>query len=144
MSTKKKFNITDALIILVVLVVAAAAVFVLSAKDASPQGKTKTIVVEFKEKTEEFCSIPQIGDNILDAATKQELGTLVDIKKEAASTNTTSVEEGKVVKTLIPNRYTLYLTIELNSATDSAKIGKSMYIQGRTYACSGYVVEVVK
>jgi len=144
MSAKKKFNLIDICIVLAAVVIAAACVFVLGAKAPGTQAETKTVVIEIREKTEDFCKIPQKGDVILDAATKQELGTLIETEKTEAFTSVASVEDAKMVKTRIPDRYHLYLTVEMHSMTQDAKIGKSMYIQGRTYACSGYIVDVVE
>ncbi len=144
MSTKKRFNIMDAVIVLAVVAVIAAVILVMGINPKTTAGGTKTVVLEVKEKTEEFCLIPQEGDIILDAATKEEIGKVVGKRTEEAEIILTSAEEGKAVKSKIPDRYSLYLTLELHTGLDKAKIGKSMYIQGHTYACSGYVVEVVE
>ncbi len=144
MSTKKRFNVIDTLIVLAVIGVIAAVILVMGITPETSASDTKTVVLEVKEKTEEFCRVPKEGDIILDAATKEEIGKVVGKRTEEGEIILTSAEEGKAVKSKIPDRYSLYLTLELHTGLDKAKIGKNLYIQGRTYACSGYIVEVIE
>ncbi len=141
---KKKFNIIDLAIILIAVVIIGAVAFVLGVNTDSPQAAAKTMVMEVKQRSESFCSIPKEGDIILDASTKEEIGTLVSAKSVPATINAASAEEGKFVKSEIEGYYDLYLTIKLHSNPEVAKTGKSIYIQSKTYACSGYVIDVME
>ncbi len=141
---KKKFNIIDLLIIIIALVVICAVVWVLRINKTANTGETRTIVMEIKQKSESFCTYPKEGDIITDAATKQEIGTLVGFQQKPATINLTSSEEGKFVESDIEGYYDVYLTIELHSNLENAKVGKSMYIQSQQYAGSGYVVNVLE
>ncbi len=140
---KKKFNIIDLVIILVVIAVTAAVIMIMGIKEEPVYTEPVTVVVEVRQRTESFCDIPKEGDIIINATTKQEIGSLVKKEVLPAKIINTSAEEGKFVNAEIPGYCDLYLTVKLHSGTDVAKIGKSLYVQSRDYACTGFVVDVL-
>ena len=142
---KKKFNIMDIIIILVVIAVCAAVVLVMGTNKQLPKAEEPaTVVLEIPQKSESFCNAAQEGDIIKDTNTKKEWGKIIKKEVKPAETILTSAEEGKFVKSLVPDLYDVYLTISFNSGKeDVAKIGKSVYIQSHDYACTGFVVEIL-
>ena len=142
MSEKKKFNIIDILAILVVIAVIAVVAFVIGGKPQISQPDSKTVILEVKEKTEAFCSIPQSGDILWDADTKTEIAKVISKKTKPAYGDMNSIEEGIIVNSPIPDKYNLYLTLEVYGSATEPKIGTGMNIQGRKYMCTGYVVEI--
>ena len=140
---KKRFNIIDLVIVLVIVAVSAAVVMIMGVKEKVPENvNTRTIVVEVRQRSENFCNTPKEGDIIINAITKEEIGTLLKKEVVPAKDLVTSVEDGKFVNAEIPGYYDLYLTIKLHTDTDVAKIGKSLYVQSRNYACTGFIVDV--
>ena len=140
---KKKFNIIDLVIVLVIVAVSAAVVMIMGVKEKVPENvNTRTIVVEVRQRSENFCNTPKEGDIIINAITKEEIGTLLKKEVVPAKDLVTSVEDGKFVNAEIPGYYDLYLTINLHADADIAKIGKSLYVQSRNYACTGFIVDV--
>ena len=140
---KKKFNIIDLVIVLVIVAVSAAVVMIMGVKEKVPENvNTRTVVVEVRQRSKNFCNTPKEGDIIINATTKEEIGTLIKKDVVPAKNLVTSVEEGKFVNAEIPGYYDLYLTIKLHNDADVAKIGKSLYVQSRKYACTGFIVDV--
>ncbi len=139
---KKKFNIIDLVIVLVIVAVTAAVIMIMGIKDKTEQTQPKTVVVEVRQRSENFCNTPQEGDIIINATTKEEIGTLLKKEVVPATNIVSSVEDGTFVNAEIPEYYDLYLTISIHSDTDIAKIGKSLYVQSHNYACTGFIVDV--
>jgi len=138
----KKFNLIDIIVILVILAVTASALLILSKKPVATQN-TRTVVLEVKEKSESFCKIPQKDDVLIDAITKIEMGKLVSKDMKKSTSDLTSLTDSKIVKSEMIDKYDLYLTIEMNNFEKEPRVGTALSIQGRTYTCSGFVVEVV-
>jgi len=142
MSAKKKFNIIDILAILVVIAVIAAVAFVVGGKPQVTQPKSKSVILEVKEKTESFCKVPQSGDILWHSDTKAEIGKVISKEIKPAYGDINSMEEGVILSSPIPDKYNLYLTVEVYGLDSEPKVGTAMNIQGRKYMCTGYVVEI--
>ena len=145
MSEKRRFNIVDILIVLVLAIVIAAACFLLTCQKEQDElaAVSKTVVFEAKEKTEEFCSLPKEGDIIWEGTKKVEFGRIKSVDKKPATTETTSLKDGTMVKAEIPDLYDLYLTIEVTNPSVDTSVGKMMWINSRLYKTNGYVIEAV-
>ncbi len=145
MSEKRRFNIVDILIVLVLAAVIAAACFFLAGQKEQNEAAavSKTVVFEAKEKTEEFCTLPKEGDIIWEGTKKVEFGRIKSVEKKPATTDTTSLKDGTMVKAEIPGLYDLYLTIEVTNPTVDTSVGKMMWINSRMYKSNGYIIEAV-
>ncbi len=143
MSEKKKFNIIDILAILVVIAVISAVAFVIGGKPQISQPKVTTVVLEVREKTEAFCSVPQSGDILLDSDTKMEVARVISKETKPSYGDMTSMEGGNIVNSPIPDRYDLYLTLDVYGLETEPRIGTGMNIQGKKFMCTGFIVDIV-
>ena len=143
MNEVKKFNIMDVIIILVIIAVTAVVIKVMAIKSAQEDLEKVAVVLEVTQRDKYFRDAPQVGDVIIDASTKEEIGTLLKKEVKPAVSTNTSVTDGKFTKAEMPDHYDLYLTVELKADEEDAKIGRSLYIQSHNYACTGFVVDIL-
>lgn len=149
MDTKKKFNLIDAIVIVIVAIVIAASAVVLMPKQEKTEKKktvekvNQTVVLEVKEKTLMFCENIKVGDTVKESTSKAKLGKITAIEKKPAVAYTVATKDASFVKTEIPDRYDLYITIEIKNSETKRRIGHGLSILGRTYVCSGGIVNVI-
>lgn len=139
---KRSVNIIDVLVIIVIAIIIAAGAAILSKPTTEPT-YSSTVILEVKEKTSDFCKIPKEGDTLVDYGTKVEIGKILSIETKKSSSDLTSIEDNKIVKSEMPDRYDLMLTLELHSLENEPKIGTALSVQGKTYVCAGHVVEII-
>ncbi len=157
MSTNKKknflsrVNIIDILIILIVLITAISAIW---AKDhilGENIGKGEKIQykLELKYKKKEFVDAISEGGNIRNSIDGKYLGKVIEKEVQTATDITPNIEEGKYIKAEMPDLYDIILTIEANGKVspqginvegEDMKIGKQLFISGKGYASSTFVV----
>ncbi len=146
MSAKRKFNIIDIIIIVIAIaVIFAIGLLLFGKKDNAAIGPqySKTVIVEVLQRTEDFCNLPKEGDKLFDVTTKKELGTLKAKEINPAMTDTTSMEEGKILKTPVPDKYDMRLTIEVTNPEIISNIGANLSIHSKMYVVSGHVVDII-
>lgn len=138
---KKKFNVIDGLIILfLAAVVAVGMVYVRRISKPAEEG-TKTIVLEVREKKELFASVMQEGDQLWDGTQKKEFGVLKSVEKRPARKDVVSQKDGTIRSVEIPERYDIYLTVEVPES-EKVNVGKGLWLESQRYKCNGYILEV--
>ena len=138
---KKKLNVIDLLIILFLAAVIAAGMLYARKISKPAEEGPKTIVLEVTEKREGFLSVMQEGDQLWDGTQKKEFGVLKSVESRPASKDAFSQKDGKIRKVEIPERYDLYLTVEVPESK-KVNVGKGLWLESQRYKCSGYVLEV--
>lgn len=141
MSEKKRFNAVDLIIVISVIAIAAVGFFAVKHFTGKTSEETKTIVLETKKKKEGFCDVVKVGEVAFDGVQNTELGKIKYVNFKPAVEDTISVLDGSIKSAEIPNRYDVYITIEVPADSDVA-VGKQMWIETGTYKCDGYIVEV--
>lgn len=136
----KKFNVID-IIIVVVLLGAVCAGFLLGGGSKADDGKTKLITLEIPEKREGFSENVVIGDKATDKVEKKEIGIVTAVEVKPCEKNSYDRDNGGIVKTAIPMRENVYVTIETDADTE-IEVGKSLSIITKHFAGAGYVVGI--
>ena len=138
---KKKFNAVDVIIILFVVIIIAVVAFIVRQFINSGEGEMKRIVVEVTEQKDTFCDILTKGDIAYDGVENVKLGTVVDFEVKPSEIDSISSLDGTIKHTSIPERYDIFLTIEVPQETE-APVGKQLWIETSLYKCDGYIIEV--
>ncbi len=136
----KKFNVID-IIIVVALVAAVCAGFLLTGGSDVADDATKLITVEIPEKREGFSENVVIGDKAIDKVEKNELGVVTAVEVKPCEKNSYDRDNGGIVKTAIPMRENVYVTIETDADTE-IEVGKSLSVITKHFSGAGYVVGV--
>lgn len=153
---KKRFNIVDAVLIL--LIVAALAVCFLFLRSRESVGGTAGtevhFTVELRRVSREMIDRVEaagVGSSVYRSTDGEYLGTLENIRYQTHVETEYAVALGEYAQYEVPDRYLLYLDI-LGDGTESAteisvngnaiRIGQEMYVKGKGYAAGGYVVGI--
>lgn len=151
---KKKLNLVDAvLILLIVAAVAACFLFLRQRGTITTQDNTTPMrfTVELRKVYPETIERLEIGQNVYRSTDGTYLGTLADFSYEPYTETEYSQLLERYVTYEWDGRYYLYLVIEgpgyeterdvvINGLTQ--KIGDEIYVKGKGYAGAGYVVGV--
>lgn len=141
MSEKKKFNAVDLVIVVLVIAIAAGGFFAIKMFSEKSEEQTKIIVLETKKKKESFCEIIKPGETAFDGVQNTELGKITDVQVKPAVEDIISVVDGSITNAIVPNRYDVYITIEVPESSEVA-VGKQFWIETKTFKCDGYIVKV--
>ena len=150
--TKKKLNAIDIGVIAIIAIVIIAATLLLIPKgdkaDPIPTDTEKLesqiVVMEVKEKSETFCNAINKGDVVKDPSNMKEIGSIKEIERVPSTAYTVSSNDASFVKATVPDRYDLYITVELTASREAKRIGTGLAIRGKKYICQGYIVDVIK
>jgi len=153
---KKRFNIVDALLIL--LIVAAVAVCLLFLRSRGSVGASEStkvhFTVELRRVSREMIDCVEaagIGSNVYRSTDGEYLGTLENISYQTHVETEYAAALGEYAQYEVSDRYLLYLDIVgdgAQSATDfsvngnAIRIGQEMFVKGKGYAAGGYVVGI--
>ena len=142
----KKLNLVDigVIVIAALIIIAAAILLIPKGSSETEKGKKQTVVMEVKEKTDDFCKAIKPGEVVKDPSNMKEIGKIISVEQKASTAYTVSSKDASFVKTEVPDRYDLYITLELDGVADTKRIGKGLAIRGKTYVCQGYIVDVIK
>ncbi len=136
MTKKHRFNIIDALIIIVIAaIIAVAAFFLLRDKPEEVKEDTVTIeyVVEFRKVRDEFKDNITEGDTVIDSVAKYYIGEVVDVNSgPAVFTNGNSIYEGKAVVGTYPG----YSDIRATVVCEAVIGGNGRYVLSGGYSVS--------
>ncbi len=153
---KKRFNIVDALLILLIVAAVAVCLMFLRSRE-SVGGAASTQVhftVELRRVSREMIDCVEaagIGSNVYRSTDGEYLGTLENISYQKHVETEYAAALGEYVQYEVSDRYLLYLDIVgdgAQSATDfsvngnAIRIGQEMFVKGKGYAAGGYVVGV--
>jgi len=152
--SKPRFNIVDALVILVAIaLIAAAAWFFMSATPGNE--RYVYFVVEFQGQMPDFEDSIIAGHapaaEVRDSVRNYFLGHVWDIESQPAQLVTFDNVTNTFVNQIIPNRYDVYVTIR-GVGTENAsnifsngqivRVGQEMFIQGMGYAGRGFITQI--
>lgn len=134
--TKRKFrfNIIDALLVLLALAAVAVIIFVI--KPGSKTSENKTVEIEYTVEVsplrDEFRGDQFIkeGDKVIDSVYNMELGTVISVEYRAAL-ETAITDDGEMVENELPNRTDLLVTIRATADTSSGFYN----VNGKEIAC---------
>lgn len=138
---KKRFNIIDLIIALVIVAVVFAGAYAVKLMSADGNTETKVITLEIKQQKESFCKVVKKDDVAYDGTTNTKLGKVVDFKIQPAESDCRSTKDGTIKKSVIPERYDIYIDIETPKDTD-VQVGKQMWIETSVYKAGGYILGV--
>ncbi len=140
---KKRFNIIDVLIVLVIVVVAFGGIAVIKQLTKETDMETKTILLEIKKQKQSFCDIIKKDDTVYDGVENTKLGKVKNFSIKPAETDGFSKLDGTIKKVNVPERYDIYLEIEAPKDTD-VQVGKQFWIETSVYKASGYILGVTE
>lgn len=138
----KKFNIIDALIIIVIIAVIGG-VFLLK-NSGNPAEKTvgeKLVTFEILEKFEGFSENVTVGDKVIEKVEKKPLGTVESVYKKPSEKNSYDRKTGEAKTVVIPEREDVYVTIRMPKDAEVA-VGKQLSVLTKHFAGFGYVTEI--
>ena len=139
---KKRFNIIDVLIIILVLIaVAGVGIMRYAGKTSDADEAKKQVTLEITEKFVGFSENVVIGDKVTEKVDNKQIGTVTGVRTIPAEKNSYDRETGEAVVTLIPERETVYVTIETDKDEEVA-VGKLLSVVTKHFSGSGYVTEV--
>lgn len=151
---KAKFNVVDAVIILLILAVGAAGFLFLSSRSqtASTDKSVKIFYdVEIAEREEYLIDRFNEGEKVSIGEKEKIPATIV--KKEVRPATKSSFDEvsGKFIETEVPGRYDIIVTL-MSEGTDGVgavssngtaiRVGMSAVVKGRDCAGSGYITQM--
>lgn len=155
-SAKPRFNLIDALIILLVIVVAAGIVYAtgLGDKLAERNDAQVTYVLRISDVKEEYLSLLGVGHTVFNSSTGNELGKISDIvKKKSVYTSSSAVSaDGKSAVTYeLDDMYDVYITVTGKAdvddrgiaVTDGQKIliGAKFYVRDGAFAATAFCTD---
>jgi len=138
--TKKifRFNIIDVLLILLLLAIAAALIyffFFRTATVTSTESYSAEYVIESIEIREEFASLINVGDKIIDTSKQRELGEVISVEYVPSTRTTVNTETGEQTEVTVPEKLDVYITVRSDDIIldGNYKIGGSYDLFVGTY-----------
>ena len=135
---KMKFNIMDVLILLAVAAVAAVLLYVFVLSENTPVDSlggaptTKiTYVVELTGIDDALSDNISVGETLIDAAKKMNIGTIVAVETQPYVYLGKNLTDGTMELTTVDNKSTIYVTVEADAT-----------LTGISYSISGYDIYV--
>ena len=135
---KMKFNIMDVLILLAVTAVAAVLLYVFVLSENTPVDSlggaptTKiTYVVELTGIDDALSDNISVGETLIDAAKKMNIGTIVAVETQPYVYLGKNLTDGTMELTTVDNKSTVYVTVEADAT-----------LTGISYSISGYDIYV--
>lgn len=118
MTEKRSFrvNIVDILLTIVIACVIAVAAFMIAnafGVDASEkEDLTIEYTIQFRGMMPEFCDNVEVGETVIDAQKRLNLGTVTRVRTEPYTKDVYDEETERMVKATHPEYLTLYITVE--------------------------------
>ena len=112
-----RVNIVDVfLTVILAAIIAVGAIMIGSAFGVDASDKEQMTVkytIQFKGIEGDFCDNVKVGETVIDAQKRLNLGTVVGVKgSEKYAKDVYDEESGVMVRAEYPDRYTLYITVE--------------------------------
>lgn len=145
-------NIIDLFVVLAVVILASVLLLRFTGVREMRQdvgGTPVTVITIIDEVRQETVDAIQVGDVVRDTAGGQVFGTIVDKEKEVHRKQV-STADGEVVWAEVPERYSVYLTVEgrghdlghvLRIASHEVRVGTSVVLYARGYSVASTVLE---
>ena len=154
--TKLKFNLMDALLLLIIAAVAVALlyIFVWSEQHSvdSLAGKETvriTFVVELTGLQEDYADKIEVGDTPSDSYKKVPLGVITAMESRPYIYTGTNLHDGTKVLSTVEDQVSLYLTIETDAVPSGygytvsgsdMYVGRLLYLSFQDIVCAGYCI----
>lgn len=151
---KAKFNIIDALIILLIIAVGAAGYLFLNGRSEVVSNDKNVKIrynIELSEKGEYMTDLFKEGDRVTVGEKEKLPAVIVGAEVKPAVQSSFDEVNGRYINAEIPEKYDIVLTLE-SDATDSAgqvsvagsavRVGSSTMVKGRNFAGNGYITDL--
>ena len=154
---KIRFNLMDALILLVALAVIALLLYVFvfsetsSVQSAAAEQYELTYVVEVTGIEEEFAEMIAVGDTAIDSSKKMHIGTVTAVEVQPYTHMGTNLHEGTLVLNPVDDYVNLYITIRADATLEGISytisgydiyVGKGVNLAFSDIVCSGYCISL--
>ena len=153
-----KFNVIDALILILILAVAAGLlyVFVLSDRPLIKTAETHTVtyVIEVTGLNEEYKDLITVGTEVIDSSKKLNIGTITAVETQDYVRMGENIREGTLVLHTVDDYVTQYVTIEAQATLVNDDyphysiggydifVGELVYLSLPNLVCSGYCISL--
>ena len=151
---KRKFNIFDVLIIVVLIAVAAVGYKMLSktSEETVESVSDVTFTVEITNCENDLKNQIQPGDDIYDSKKGGYYGKVVDVYSKPSTSTVANTEDGNYELIEYQNRENVYITIKgtptsmtdanIQFASQKVKVGTMAYLKSKNYVGYGYVIDL--
>lgn len=150
---KVKFNIMDGIIVLVLLLAIAAGVVLLGGGGSvgSTETKTVTLQAELADQTQEFTTLPKVGDRVNIGVKEKMQVQVTKVEVKPSRVIGKDLIDGKATMVEVPDRYDVLITMEgegVESAGDvklngvAARVGAEAVLKSKNWAGVGYFLAV--
>ena len=151
---KFRFNITDIVIILVVILLAVFGWSIISDKGESTATSVSDVsfTVEINKCDKDFGESIKIGDDIYDSLKGGYYGKVENVEVKPETTIAAHTDTGTFTLETYPDRYSVYVTVKgtpttmtdgnIMFANQKVKIGTMAYLKSADYVGFGYVTDV--
>lgn len=137
---KGRFNFVDIVLIAVALIALGVLIYIIVGPKASSAAQPKTFsiqyTVEIKHLRSEWRDLISIGDEVTDADTLTNIGTVTDVSYQNELTSSVNYKTGEVVYTEYPDYVSMKVTIETDSVTKT----DTGYLAGKKDFCIGTTI----
>ncbi len=133
----KRFNIIDAVIVVVILAGIAAVGF-LKFNGGSTEASKMLVTLELTEKYEGFSENVVIGDSVTEKVQNVQIGKVVGVEAKPCKKNSYDRVTGAPIEITVPEREDVYITMEVDQTQDVA-VGKNLSVITKHFAGAGYV-----
>ena len=152
--TKRKFNIADIVIILVVACLAIFGWTMISDKSESSTASVSDVsfTVEITKCDKSFGEAISIGDDIYDSIKGGYYGKVENVKVMPETSVLPNTESGTYTLSTYPDSYSVYLTVKgtpttmtegnIMFASQKVKVGTVAYLKSAGYVGYGYVTDI--
>lgn len=150
--TKKRPNLFDIVILLVLLGIMAVVWFLVHGSGEGTETVTRTYTIELDDLEPGMEKGVSVGDPVTDNVKNYAMGTVVEMSTEPCIALTTDQESGTLRSAQVPGKITLYLTVEAetqetekNITTVSGydlKVGTSVSCTVGQLTAPGYIIQV--
>lgn len=139
---EKKFNLLDALIIVLVIVIIGGFVLYKTVlKRDSEKVQYAYITIEITEMPVGFSENIVIGDTVTEKVQNEKIGTVTDFYTTECTKYAYNNEKGVGQFSVVPDMETEYVTVRVQKDADIA-VGKMMSIYTKHFAGYGYTVDL--
>ena len=156
--TKFRFNIMDALILLVLAAAVLVLLYVFVWSEHTSLGSLKGeephkihYVVEITGLSEQYRDLIEVGDSVIDSSKKMNIGTVTAVEWQDYMYLGTNLHEGSLTLNPVEDYVTMYVTIEADASMDGISysisgyeiyVGAFVYMSFSDLVCSGYCISL--
>ena len=145
-------NVIDLTIIVVIVVAALAAGAYFSVSDnGNGAGQKITYEIEMQRQTKTFADSVEIGDTVSDSEKNIVIGTIINKNVTPATQVNPDLEQGKYVKSTVPDAYNVVITVEADAIVSDKNIlvngleiktGIEFYAKGKGFVSNSFILGI--